>query len=193
MPLVRPIVKPLSEAWELEGVERLNWKTFVEEIPQHAPEEGDGQGRLADKLLLKSETFVAIAESDVCGMVAVSGERPFSLDRKLPDLDRYLPPHEKPCEIRRLAVDPRYRGARGGLVFSHLLAALIAHCQTRGYDLGLISAARSQDRLYRHLGFVPFGPEVGTEQAPYRPMWLTWDRVDSKALRLPERNERQTS
>jgi hypothetical protein len=27
-----------------------------------------------------------------------------------------------------------------------------------GYDLGVISGTTRQQRLYRHLGFVPFGP-----------------------------------
>ena len=187
----RPIVKPLTEPWELEQAYRLNFQTFVEEIPQHPRTSGEGERRLVDRLLPKSDAFVALAEGQVAGMVAVLGERPFSLDRKLSDLDSFLPQHRSPCEIRLLAVDPRFRGSRGGLVFSQLLSALVAHCQGKGYDLGLISAAQSQQRLYRHLGFVAFGPEVGTPEAPYRPMWLSWDRLDPDALRVVERGRRR--
>src|SRR4029079_6935081 len=29
------------------------------------------------------------------------------------------------------------------------------------------------EKLYRHLGFVPFGPRVGTDEAPFQPMYIT--------------------
>jgi hypothetical protein len=43
----------------------------------------------------------------------------------------------------------------------------------KGYDMALISGTVRQLRLYEHLGFVPFGPRVGTPEAQFQPMYLT--------------------
>jgi hypothetical protein len=170
-------VKVASEPWELEQVYRLNYQTFVEEIPQDAP---NAERRLVDRLLARSTCFVGLAGDRLRGMVMLCGERPFSLDAKLPDLDSYLPAHRRPCEIRRLAVP---RGDRGGRVFVALMEALLGRARQEGYDLGLVSATDRQERLYRHLGGVAFGPPLGTEAARYQGMYLTWDRLPPSLLR----------
>jgi GNAT superfamily N-acetyltransferase len=87
-------------------------------------------------------------------MVAVRDARPFSLDERLANLDSYLPPGRSICELRLLAVDP---GERRGRLLSALLAAVWHHCAARGYDLAVISGITRQQKLYEHLGFVPFG------------------------------------
>ena len=107
-------------------------------------------------------------------------QRPFSLDAKLPDLDSYLPPHRRVCEVRLLAVEP---GDRGGLVFSALIEAVLAHSRRHGFDLGVLSGAERQLPLYRHLGCVPFGPPLGTARARYQGMYLTWDRLSPAVLK----------
>ena len=35
-----PVFKFATEDWEFEEIHRLNYKTFVEEIPQHPPNPG---------------------------------------------------------------------------------------------------------------------------------------------------------
>lgn len=167
--------KVATEPGEFEQVHRLNYKTFVEEIPQHPP---NPNGVLVDKLLAQSTCFICLDGSRLVGMVTVCGERPFSLDAKLPDLDSYLPPSSRACEIRLLAIEKEYRGAQ---VLGGLLAILIRHCLDAGYTVGLISAAASQQQLYRHLGFVPFGPPLGTEKAPFQGMHITWERLADSA------------
>jgi hypothetical protein len=181
--------KVATEPWEFEEVARLNHATFAEEIPQR---EANERRLLFDALLERSVCIVCVEETAegraVVGMVAANGTRPFSLDAKLPDLDRYLPPlAKKLCEIRLLAIR---RDRRGGAVFLGLARKLLSHYQGEGFDLALISAAASQAKLYRHLGFEPFGPPIGTPQAPYQAMMCAWNRLPDSARRLVA--ERQT-
>ncbi len=176
----RLIFKVARQPWEFEQVNRLNYRTFVEEIPQHSP---NPNGMLVDKFLAQSTCFICLDESRVVGMVTICGQRPFSLDAKLPVLDSYLPPSCRLCEVRLLAIEKEYRGAQ---VLGGLLGCLVRHCLAAGYDVGLISAAASQQRLYRHLGFVPFGPPVGTEKAPFQGMYITWERLADSVKLLGE-------
>jgi GNAT superfamily N-acetyltransferase len=173
-------VKIASQAWELEQVYRLNYRTFVEEIPQHSPNE---ERRLVDRLLERSVCYVCLDGRRLRGMVAICGERPFSLDAKIGWLDALLPPHRKPCEVRLLAVE---RDDRGGAVFIALMGAILRHARKNGYDLGVLSGAKSQLRLYEHMGCVPIGPPLGTEAAPYQGMYVTWDRVRPALLHRGE-------
>lgn len=174
----RLVFKLASQPWEFEQVSQLNYQTFVEEIPQHSPNSGK---TLVDRLLTKSTCVICLEGRHLLGMVAVCGERPFSLDAKLPNLDAYIPPGSRPCEIRLLAVREE---RRGGAVFGGLLRFLIRYCRRAGYDLGLISAAARQMKLYQHLGFQPFGPPLGTDQAPYQGMHITWETLRESARLL---------
>jgi len=160
---------------DLKQVHRLNYATFVEEIPQHAP---NSDRVLVDPLVGKSTMYVGVepgaAGEEVVAMVAVCGERPFSIDRKIPNVDELLPPFERPCEIRLLSIRP---DRRGGQLLAGLIRCLYEHSLAHGYDIALISGAARQERLYRHVGFTPFGPPIGTEAAPYQGMYLIWERV----------------
>jgi hypothetical protein len=103
-------------------------------------------------------------------MVAVRDQRPFSLDAKLARLDDYLPEHRSLCELRLLAIDAAYRRPR---VFQGLMLSLAEHCEACGYDLAAMSGTTRQLKLYRQLGFVPFGPLVGEPTAQFQAMYLT--------------------
>ena len=164
-----------SEPEEFAQIHRLNHRTFAEEIPQHRP---NAAGRLRDRFDAENTYVVAKRGERVVGMIAIRDRRPFSLDAKLPDLDVHLPPAQAPCEVRLLAVT---RAHRTGVVFRGLVACLADVGLGRGYDLALISGTTRQLRLYRHLGFVPFGPLVGPPEARYQPMYLTLDRFRQHA------------
>ena len=170
-------VKIASEDWELEQVHALNYRTFVEEIPQHSP---NPEQRLVDARLANSVCYICLDGRKLRGMVAVCGRRPFSLDAKIERLDTLLPPHRLPCEVRLLAVE---KDDRGSAVFIALMGAVLRHARENGYDLAVLSGARSQLHLYDHMGRVPIGPPLGTEAAPYQGMYLTWDRVSPSMLR----------
>jgi aspartate aminotransferase-like enzyme len=172
------VFKVATEDWEFEQIHRLNYRTFVEEIPQHQP---SAVQRLVDKFHADNTYLICLGNQKLVGMLAVRGRRPFSLDQKVPNLDSYLPPGRTICEIRLLAIDKKFRGARGGQVLSGILALLWQHGVEKGYDLAIISGTTRQTRLYQHLGFVPFGPLVGTGDAQFQPMYVTLETFEVTA------------
>src|SRR5262249_28783344 len=98
--------------------------------------------------------------------------------QKLEKLDGYLPQGRKICEIRLLAVEKKFRGAQ---VLQGILALLWQHGIEKGYDLAIISGTPRQFRLYQHLGFVPFGPVVGSGDAQFQPMYVTLETFENTA------------
>src|SRR6478672_3751491 len=175
------IFKTATEDWEFEAVHRLNYKTFVEEIPQHTH---NPDQRLVDKFHRENTYAICLDGDLLVGMVAGRSKRPFSLDKKLPDLDTHLPEGRRVLEVRLLSVEKAYRN---GFVFSRLVGLLAQHFKDLGFDLAIISGTVRQLRLYKHLGFVPFGPVVGTGEAQFQPMYLTLETFIqmSKALSPP--------
>ncbi len=161
------VFKVATEPWEFDEIHKLNYKTFVEEIPQHS-EQPDK--RLIDKFHRENNYIICTRDKTLIGMITVRGKRPFSLDQKLPNLDDYIPKGRKVCEIRLLAVKPE---ARNGVIFKNLMQKTAEYCLGQGYDLAVISGTLRQLKLYKHIGFIPFGPIVGTKEAPYQPMYLT--------------------
>jgi len=118
--------KIATEDWEFEQIHRLNYKTFVEEIPQH---EVNSAETLIDKFHDENTYIICLRGDLLVGMVAARGNRPFSLDQKVEALDSYLPPAASICEIRLLAVE---KGHRKGRVLKGLLTTLADHCMERG-------------------------------------------------------------
>src|SRR5882757_7835416 len=169
------VFKTAAEGWEFELIHRLNYKTFVEEIPQHKAQPTD---RLVDKFNSENTYLICLSGRQLAGMLAVRGQRPFSLDQKLENLDSYLLAGRKICEIRLLAIEKKFRGAQA---LQGILALLWQHGIEKGYDLAIISGTPRQARLYQHLGFVPFGPMVGTGEAQFQPMYVTLETFEGTA------------
>jgi aspartate aminotransferase-like enzyme len=161
------VFKVATEPWEFDEIHKLNYKTFVEEIPQHSPTPDQ---RLIDKFHQENTYIVCTRGKSLIGMITIRGERPFSLDQKIENLDEFLPKDRHMCEVRLLAVKPE---ARNGIIFKNLLEKTAEYCLGKGFDTAVISGTTRQLKLYKHIGFVPFGPLVGTEDAPYQPMYLT--------------------
>lgn len=172
-------LKLASEDWEFEAIHRLNYQTFVEEIPQHAP---NSAGRLVDRFHAENHYVIALEGRQLAGMLALRFQRPFSLDAKVPALDQYLPPGRRAAEGRLLAVAP---GFRRTLLFAQLFGSAVQYCREAGYDLAVISGTTRQLKLYQHLGFTPFGPLVGTAAAPYQPMFLTLETFGLATAKSP--------
>lgn len=169
------VFKVATDADELEQVHHLNYRTFVEEIPQHG---SNAERMLVDKFHRDNVYVVAKRGDRVVGMVALREQRPFSLDGKLEDVDSYLPPGLSLCEVRLLAVEPEFRN---GVVFRGLVTAMM-HCGvSRGFNAAVISGTTRQRRLYEHMGFVPFGPLVGSDDAAFQPMYITLDALRARA------------
>lgn len=173
--------KIATEDWEFETIHRLNYRTFVEEIPQHAPA---AIPRLVDKFHAQNTYVICLSGDQLIGMLAFRGQRPFSLDQKLPNLDVHLPPGRRVCELRLLAVE---RGHRNGVVLRGLLDHLVRFGRAQGYNLAVISGTVRQLKLYQHMGFTPFGPLVGEPGAQFQPMLIKLENYDQQAKNfLPE-------
>lgn len=151
---------------EYDKIHQLNHQTFAEEIPQH---EQKRDGKLIDAFHEKNTYIVALEGEELVGMICYNAIRPFSLDKKLPDLDVYLPPHQKLVEVRLFAVKKNKR--KQGVALS-MLKVLIPYLIAQGFDLGVISGNVNELELYSNIGSVPFGPLVGTEKALYQPMYF---------------------
>ena len=159
--------KIATEPAEFEQIHRLNYQAFVVEIPQHPP---NPEQKLVDRFHSDNTYVVCKSGERVLGMIAIREQRPFSLDQKVEDLESYLPEHKAVCELRLLAVDKDHRNSR---VFQGLLVKVCDYCESRGYDLAIVSGTTRQLKLYHQLGFVSFGPLVGKGDALFQPMALT--------------------
>ena len=156
--------KIASEKGEFDQIHVLNYETFAEEIPQH---DKNDERLLVDKFNEENTYIICLDSGELVGMLAVRDRRPFSLDRKIPGLDSYLPKFRSACEIRLLAIKKDRRNRK---VVLGLFTSLAAWCEEGGYDIALISANVEREKLYKNLGFIPFGPRDGKEGAFYQPM-----------------------
>lgn len=162
------IYKIADQAWEFESIHKLNYKTFVEEIPQH--EETEERFRI-DRFHEENTYLICLDGVKLVGMVAVRGKRPFSLHNKISNLDVYLNKHgENVYEIRLLSVEREYRNGRA---FLGLIRFLHRYLLLNGYELALISATTRELPLYEQMGFKSFHTLVGTEEAAFQPMYVT--------------------
>jgi aspartate aminotransferase-like enzyme len=167
------VFKVATEDWEFDLIHQLNYRTFVEEIPQHAP---SPTRRRVDPFHAENTYLICMSGRRLAGMICVRGKRPFSLDQKLPNLDSYLPPGRSLCEIRLLSVDKKFRT---GQVFQGLMALVWQFFIENNFDMGLISGTTRQARLYHHVGFIPFGPLTGVEGAQFQPMYLSIESFEA--------------
>jgi len=162
--LGRYVFKPASTPGEHEQLHRLNYLTFVRELPQHAD---NGQRALVDKFHEKNLYFVALDGARIVGMLSVHDRPPFSIADKLADptvLEQLGP---RPLEVRLLAVEPRHRH---GPVFGGLGYVVLRHAQRHGYSHLLISGVADRIRMYERIGFRALGPAVQDGAAWFVPM-----------------------
>lgn len=160
--------KVADQLWELEEICRLNHQTFSEEISQHPT---TANGLLIDKFHSENQYVICLNDKELVGMIALRAIRPFSLDSKLDNIDSYLPPNKSLCEIRLLAVKPDYRRTQ---VFYYLYKRAFSEFIKSNYDYAVMSGILSQQKLYRNIGFVPFGTLVGDE-VKFQPMYSSPD------------------
>ncbi len=160
-------IKIASEPEEFIQIHRINYQTFVREIPQHSTND---QEMLIDRFHPLNTYVIAKKEEKVIGMVCYNLTRPFSLDEKLDDLDSFLPPYQKLAEIRLLSVLPEERMT---VITFKLMQFLASTLIDLGVDTGVICGYQKQLHLYKHIGFIPFGPLVGSGEAIYQPMCIT--------------------
>ncbi|MET2869191.1 GNAT family N-acetyltransferase [Exiguobacterium profundum] len=156
------IVYRKAEVSDFEAIHRLNYETFVEEIPQHP---SNPERRLVDKFHEENTYWIGEVDGEVVAMCALRGKRPFSLEQKGVRI-----PEGNWLEIRLLAVTKPYRRNR---TFAGLMRAVIDDATEREVDGIVISGTTREQVLYRRFGFVPFADPIGPEEARYVPMVLT--------------------
>lgn len=170
---------------EFEAIAKLNYETFVEEIPQHEP---DPSGMRVDAFHHENVYVIVLKDQEIAGMVAFRAARPFSLDLKLGPVEKLLPKDALGgllCEVRLLAVAKEHRNGR---VFYYLARALSDYAYENGYGAAVISGTIREQKLYNQLGFEPFAEPVGKEDALFVPMVLTRERFDhSVAARFKQK------
>src|SRR5262249_5109086 len=74
------VFKHAETRQEFENIHRLNYRTFVSEIPQYSD---PGTGRLVDKFHDKSAYFIVLREGRVVGMLSAHDQPPFSVADRL--------------------------------------------------------------------------------------------------------------
>lgn len=177
----RYVFKRAETGEEFEQIHRLNYRTFVREIPQHAD---PGDGRLVDKFHEKNAYFIARCDGRVVAMICGHDQPPFSVADRLPDPRILEAPGIRPFEVRLLAVEP---DKRNSTVFFGLLWTLYDHALAQGYTHLFISGVQERVPLYRRLGFEVLGLAVACGGAAFVPMML---KVGALPARL-ERAKRQ--
>lgn len=159
--------KRAATSREFDGVHRLNYRTFVREIRQHADA---GTGVLIDKFHDKNIYFIAARDDAVVGMICVHDRPPFSVADRLEDPTVLYELGEGLLEVRLLAVEP---DERHGIVFAGLIWVMYQYAWSRGYTHLVISGVQDRQTLYERLGFRPLGPAVPSGEATYIPMSMS--------------------
>ena len=149
-----------------ERIHRLNYRTFVQEIPQHTD---TGTGQLIDKFHEKNRYVICVKEDELVGMISLCDRPPFSISSRLPDPGVLEQADVRPVEIRLLAVVPEERKSP---VLAGLIWTLYQEATATRWTHFVISGVVEQVEMYTHLGFEALGPAVGSGRATFIPMWL---------------------
>lgn len=162
---------------EIAQIHKLNYETFVREIPQH---HDNGTGQLVDKYHDKNHYIIAKKDDEIVGMLCANGVGPFSVESRLSDPSIITSDGKKPVEIRLLSVKPeeRHSAVVNGLVF-----ALFQFANDAGYTHFVISGVVEQEKFYEHIGFTALGPAVGQGRAQFIPMIVSLPEVERKMKR----------
>ena len=143
--------KIATEDWEFEVVHRLNYKTFVEEIPQHT---SNPEQRLGERVSSRKHLRHLPGWRSARGNGGLDEHAAFFPRQQSSRIWTHIfPMDRRALEVRLLSVEKAYRN---GFVFSRLVGLIAQHFKDLGYDLAIISGTVRQLRLYKHLGFIPF-------------------------------------
>ena len=172
------VFKRAETRHEFEQIHQLNYRTFVNEIPQHAD---TGNGILIDKFHGKNAYLIVLREGRVVGMVSAHDQPPFSVADRLPEPELLTRPGMRPLEVRLLAIEP---GERNSTMFFGLIWSLYEHARSNDYTHLFISGVAERVDLYERLGFVALGPAVPCGAAAFVPMMLTIGQLPIKIDRV---------
>ncbi len=172
------VFKRAETSQEFEQVHRLNHRTFVEEIPQHA---GTGNGFLVDKFHHKNFYLIVLRDERVVGMISAHDQPPFSVAARLQEPEILERAGTRPLEVRLLAIEPQ---ERKGTMFFGLVWSVYEFARSNGYTHLFISGVEERVDLYERLGFVALGPAVASGGASFVPMMLTIGQLPLRTERV---------
>lgn len=172
--------KRAETSHEFTAIHRLNYRTFVHEIPQHPD---TGAGELVDKFHHKNIYFIILKEDRLVGMLSAHDQPPFSVADRLSDPSLLQRPGMLPLEVRLLTIEPRERNTN---LFFGLIWQLYDYALSNRKTHLLISGVTDRLRLYQRLGFEPLGPAVACGQASFVPMILEVGRLPQRVQQLKE-------
>jgi len=183
--LGRYTFKPAETADEYAQVHRLNYKTFVRELPQHSD---PGEEQLVDKFHDRNTYFVAMYEDRVVGMISGHDQAPFSVADKMSDKRQLSLLGPRPFEVRLLAVEPEHRHR---YVVTGLMWAIFRYAEDAGYSHLLISGVADKSGMYEKLGFLPLGQGVTSGAVTFIPMWCDIRRMRDHVSAIEGRLEKR--
>jgi aspartate aminotransferase-like enzyme len=169
---------------EFEQIHALNFRTFVNEIPQH-PNPGNN-GHLVDKFHHKNAYIITVQDRRVIGMVCTHDQPPFSVADRLCDPGILHQPGMRPFEVRLLAIEP---DKRNSTVFFGMMWALYDFAERQGYTHMFISGIQKRVPMYKRLGFEVLGPAVPSGGAMFVPMVMTIGKLPPDMVRLKQQWE----
>jgi len=172
------IFKQADTQEEFDQIHRLNYRTFVGEIPQHPD---TGTGVLIDKFHDKNSYWIVLRDGRVVGMVSAHDRPPFSIASRLPDPEILQRPGTRPLEVRLLALEP---SERNSTLFFGLVWKIYEDARRRGYTHFFISGVEERRALYERLGFEALGPAVRSGSASFIPMMLELQELPEPLLRV---------
>jgi aspartate aminotransferase-like enzyme len=192
------VFKQAESEEEFKQIHALNYRTFVDEIPQHPD---PGSGLLIDKFHSKNIYLIVLRQpaksasngevarstaGRLVGMLSVHDQPPFSVADRLPDPSLLTRPGTRPCEVRLLAIE---RDERHSTLFLGLIWSLYDYAERQQYTHLYISAFDERLGMYRRLGFEALGPAVPVGKASFVPMVLPLDKLPERMRRVKEQWE----
>lgn len=156
---------------EIGQIHRLNFQTFILEVPQYAdrPDSFLVEQYRIDKYHARNKYVICKKGEKLIGMLSVCDVPPFSIASRLPDPAILTQPGIVPAEIRLLAVLPEERKT---VVSMGLFWYLLQHSQSQPWTHFFISGLTGQIKLYRQMGFEDLGPPVPSHKVSFIPMMV---------------------
>lgn len=175
MTMQRYLFKIAETDQELDEIHRLLYRTFVVEVPRY---DDPGTDYLVDKFHERNLYFIAVRKGQVCGVMALHDQPPFSVADALADPDVLTSLGPRLLEVRLFAIEPEERFS---LVFAGLAYSVYDYAKSSGYQNMVISGLAERQEMYERIGFCPLGPPALKGNEYFIPMSLDLSCLPEKA------------
>ena len=171
---------------EFDKILRLLYRTFVVDVPLYDDPVTD---YLVDKFHERNVYLIALRNGNVCGMMAVHDQPPFSVAAAIEDpniLDRLGP---RLIEVRTFAVEPQ---ERLGVAFLGLACSIYEYAKSNRYGHIVVTEKAVRQEIYERLGFRALGPPTLRGHEHFVPMALDLSHIPDKSRQDLDRWSRRT-